>query len=156
MAQVTKHQTRVLVAMLALERHWDHRWWSRDAIGWIVQAGGFHQIIQESTMVRLRQAGLAMVEWESWPPDVQALVRCHCGCCNWGLTDLGRQIAAAKNFVPNAEIEERLQRCYTETIDFAERAIDRLNHPEEWSGRVRRIERDEDDDDPADFWKWTP
>lgn len=91
--ELTKHQRRVLAALLALERTHDLRWWDRESIGHVVAAGGYHDVIQRQTIAKLKQLGLVQTERSSWPEQVQQLVGCVCAAAMWGLTDAGRQVA---------------------------------------------------------------
>lgn len=133
---LTIHQKRVLAALLALERKHDWPWWSRDAIGQVVQAGGYHQTIQRSTMVRLRDAGLVLVEAESWSGETRALVRCGCACHNWGLTEAGRETLEELRIRLSKETLRRIDRCSLDCLDWTERTLTQLN----------------DDDDDEERW----
>ncbi len=77
-----------------LEATYGVRWWTRDRIGQVVCAGGFHAVIQLTTIRLLKQAGLVQTERSSWPIQIAAAVKCSCGTWNWGLTDPGRAVAA--------------------------------------------------------------
>jgi hypothetical protein len=90
--KLTTHQTHVLLALHGLEQRRSIRWWNRYAIGSVVYAGGYHQVIQIRTMDALKRAGLVQTERSSWPAHVQEIVRCSCACAEWGLTDAGRRI----------------------------------------------------------------
>jgi len=107
--KLSKHQTRVLAALFAIQRKHEWRWWGRAAIGEVVKAGGFHDVIQSRTMLRLRELGLVMLERQSWPPDVQRLVRCSCGMWRWGLTQAGAELADTLRVAWPADIDKRLK-----------------------------------------------
>lgn len=124
MNEPTKHQKRVLAALLALERTHNHSWWSRDAIGAVVRAGGFHAIIQNNTMDRLREGGLVQWESESWTPEVRSLIRCNCACHNWGLTDEGRAAAESLYIRLSDADRKALDRVKGEAINWTERMLE--------------------------------
>lgn len=106
--KLTDHQKRVLSSLLNLERRHVRRWWSREAIGCVVGAGGFHDVIQKRTMLTLSAASLVMLEVESWPKEVRRLVTCNCAAYRWGLTDAGRQAAEAIPIRMTDDAEKRL------------------------------------------------
>lgn len=121
---LTPHQKRVLAAMLALERRYEHRWWSRDTIGQVVDAGGYHQTIQRSTMERLYEAGLVMLEAESWSEEVQELVRCNCSCHNFGLTDAGKAAAESLLIKLTPANQRAIRLAEYETIHWLKRSLE--------------------------------
>lgn len=59
--KLTKHQKRILAALLELERRYSHCWWSRDSIGQVVGAGGYHSVIQKRTILSLSELGLVLL-----------------------------------------------------------------------------------------------
>lgn len=133
--KLTKHQARVLAALLGLwERH-GCRWWSRHAIGGVVLAGGYHDVIQRRTMIALEAAGLVMLEYESWPPEIRLAVRCNCAFHFWGLTAAGEELARGLKIVWTRE---------------AARGIEAAKITD-WMGRHHDDDDDEwgDDDGPA-------
>ena len=128
----TAHQTRVLAALLALQRFHGRRWWSRSAIGEVIRAGGYHDVIQRSTIRRLKEAGLVWLERDSWPAKVRKLIRCRCGRHCWGLTRKGAAAARKLRVAWPPDIETRLQcaGCH-----------------DDWRGGP------DDDEDPRDRWR---
>lgn len=106
--KLSPHQQRVLAALLALEEQHGLRWWDREAIGHVVGAGGYHQVIQRATMRVLKQAGLIITEWTAMPEEVRPYVRCGCSSYEWGLTDAGRAVATSLNIRWTGEAAERL------------------------------------------------
>jgi hypothetical protein len=151
--KLTKHQQRILAALLELERVHDCRWWSRDAIGCVVAAGGYHQTIQRRSMLTLSTLGLVLLEVESWPREARRLVRCNCAAYTWGLTEVGRTLAASFRIVwPDDAAGRVVDAKYHDCIDIQDpcegRTVrgDRFVPPE-------LPEMDDDDDDPADAWK---
>jgi hypothetical protein len=151
--KLTPHQKRILATLVALESEHFHAWWSREAIGSVVAAGGYHQVIQKRTMLALSELGLVLLEVESWPREVRELVSCVCAAYQWGLTEPGRALAM--------EIYDRT-RWTAEARDLIKQArlwiVEKRDAPCE--GRTTRGERwqppailDTDDDDPAEDWK---
>jgi len=145
----TKHQSRVLAALLALERRHDWLWWDRDAIGSVVGAGGYHNTIQVSTIARLKDDGLVQSERSSWPMEVVSRIRCGCGLHHWGLTEKGRLIAERLVIhwpAHSLEAVDRvyLRRSFEDEVERAERIASRsqerleqyrraaMVRPEEW------------------------
>jgi hypothetical protein len=94
---LTLHQKKVLGALLALERKYQWAWWDRDAIGAVVDAGGFHQIIQQTTIDKLRDLGLVQSQ------------------------------AAANEitFRITEDVRQRLDHCRLHAINWLERGLDR-------------------------------
>jgi len=134
---ITLHQKRVLSALLALERAHDCDWWSREAIGRVVGAGGYHQVIQMSTIDRLRDAGLVKREADSWTEETRQLVRCNCGYHHFGLTDAGREAAEELLIKVTPEGQKWLEYAKIDAIHCGNRARDRDNdegedEPCEW------------------------
>lgn len=105
---LSQHQKRVLAALHALEdrHHW--AWWPREAIGVVVDAGGYHATIQRGTIRRLKALGLVQTERSSWPDNVRQLVRCTCACGTWGLTHKGRVLAAKLKIAATEDFDRRL------------------------------------------------
>jgi hypothetical protein len=129
------HRQRILAALLALENAHRWNWWSRDAIGHVVAAGGFHATIQLVSMGALKRAGLVQTERSSWSKRQQALTRCNCACHHWGLTDAGRHAAQAVNVRWTAGWLDRLRIAGFECSFF-------FRDEDDWRGP-----RDDDDDD---------
>jgi hypothetical protein len=102
--RLSDHQLRVLAALLALESKHGWRWWPRTAIGFVVGAGGYHGVIQRSTMSILKEAWLVKTERASFGEELCDIVRCTCACSQWGLRRAGRSIAesAAIRWPPDA------------------------------------------------------
>ena len=100
---LSRHQWTILAALRALTEHHDVRWWSRDAIGRIVQAGGYHGVIQRRSMHALKVLGLVITEDADWSQIVRDYVRCTCACCEWGLSALGWQVADTKKVTWDAD-----------------------------------------------------
>lgn len=92
--KLSKHQRRVLTALVLLEQKHRWSWYSRESIGRVVAAGGYHQTLQVATVRALKRAGLIQTQRSSWAEVTRQSVRCGCGCCSWGLTDEGRRVAA--------------------------------------------------------------
>jgi len=145
--KLSPHQQRVLGALLALEQKFPCPWWSRTAIGEVVAAGGFHGTIQRSTMATLKGQGLVQTERSSWPAEIAARVRCNCGCCEWGLTALGREQAWTLGIRWPADAEERLARAGVHRLHGT-----LLDEDDAWK-RINEAFDELDDDDPSDFWK---
>lgn len=147
--KLSAHQKRILAALLELERRFGHRWWGREAIGYVVGAGGFHQVIQTRTMLALSSLSLVLLEVESWPAQTRRLVHCSCAAYHWGLTDAGRSLASSLAVRWPATADDRFRYV----------AFRRDDDPCE--GRTEKGDRfvrpaimlDDDDDDPADHWK---
>ena len=118
---LTPHQRRILAALRALSHKHACPWWSRDAVGEIVGAGGFHQTIQVRTMVALKRLGLVHTEDSAWPENVRNIVRCNCACFHWGLTEKGRALAEAMMIRWSEEVELRIARAYPGLRAFARR-----------------------------------
>lgn len=97
MSKLSKHQKRVLAALLALEQAHAWDWWPREAVGEVVGAGGFHNTIQIKTINILKGKGLVQTQRSSWPEGVRDRVRCNCANSQWGLTATGREQATALN-----------------------------------------------------------
>jgi hypothetical protein len=139
---LTPHQRRVLAALFALEQMHQVRWWSRDEIGKVVAAGGYHDTIQRRTIAVLKERDLIQTERSSWPEEVRALVRCGCGRCTWGLTDAGRHVA--ENFLiklPPAIVANIERLSYVATLrGRVDDGWDDSQNP--WA----RFEEDDDDD----------
>lgn len=109
--KLTTHQKRIIAAMYELGAAHSLRWWSRDSIGSVVDAGGYHQIIQVRSMEALHDHGMVITERESWPEDVRRLVQCNCACFQWGLTAPGVAIAEDLNVRWSEEAKQSIQRC---------------------------------------------
>lgn len=139
---LTKHQRRVLAALLALERKHDLRWWSRDDIGSVVDAGGYHNVIQRTTIAKLKELGLVQTERSSWPEDTQKLVRCNCGVCDWGLTELGRSVAEGLLIKLPKETMAR--------IDFRSYVKVHRDNCGDWDDSENPLRRSFDDDEDDD------
>lgn len=107
--KLSRHQKRIIASIAMIHDLMGHRWWSRMVIGEVVQAGGFHDVIQTRTMLKLREMGLVMLERQSWPPEVQALVRCTCGMFHWGLTEAGVELAKTIPVSWTNEIRDRIR-----------------------------------------------
>lgn len=107
--KLTKHQKRILATLAKMAECLGHQWWGRSAIGEVVAAGGFHAVIQTRTMLKLRELGLVMLERQSWPAEVQALVRCNCGMYHWGLTQAGRELASTIKVAWPSDISDRVR-----------------------------------------------
>lgn len=152
---LTAHQKRILAAMLALETQYGQRWWSRDAIGDVVGAGGYHRIIQVRTMHTLRDAKLVIVEAESFPPEVAAVVRCGCACHHWGLTAKGRDTAAASGVRQTDTSKAAMERWKHETRNNLAFGMECVNRGGKTQWQIDFENRDNDDDEPdaADDWK---
>ena len=151
---LTKHQKRILAALLALEQRNDHRWWGRDAIGYLVGAGGYHAVIQKRTMLVLSAESLVLLEVETWPAATRRLVTCNCAAFRWGLTDFGRAIAETISVAWPADAEQRFgwARLYECRHDDTKEGP--TTRGDRFEPRSVLFERDdEDEDDPADFWK---
>jgi hypothetical protein len=138
--KLTDHQKRVLAAILALEEKHGCRWWSRDAIGSIVEAGGYHQVIQKSTIRILKLAGLVMTERSGFSPEVLQAIRCTCGCHYWGLTELGRQTAQSIGVKWSEHSRKRVEEARID--NYHGRYLD---EDEPWD-----FDSDDDDDDDGD------
>lgn len=139
MPRLTDHQKRVLAALLALEEKHGCRWWTRDQIGDVVAAGGFHQVIQVSTISRLKQHGLVQTEWRSWPEETQRLVRVNCAGHYWGLTGYGEEVARGLAIRWPAKAIKRVERMWCTTSD-----------PHRDEDDLRRYGGGGDDDDDDD------
>lgn len=138
--RLTKHQTRVLVALHALYKAHNCEWWSRDAIGSIVDAGGFHQTIQLRTMSILKEAGLVQTQRSSWTEEMRMMVRCSCGCCDWGLTAAGLEFAESFRVVIDKDSKKQINQLAYQT---------RHDHRDE-DDRPWLNGGDDDDDDDGD------
>lgn len=152
-ASLTKHQTRVLAALLALERAHSRRWWGRDAIGCVVGAGGYHGVIQRRTMLALSAASLVLLEVESWPAETRRLVHCNCAAYRWGLTDAGRVIAERLAIRWPADSEKRIKQASYHDLDCDDATEGRTTRGDRFEPRRVLLDDDREDDDPADFWK---
>jgi hypothetical protein len=128
---LTLHQKKVLGALLALEQQYQWAWWDRDAIGAVVDAGGFHQIIQQKTIDKLRERGLVQSQASHWPAKVQALVRCGCACHYFGLTEAGRAAANEITFRITEDVRQRLDHCELHATNWLQRGLDREAADEE-------------------------
>jgi hypothetical protein len=140
--RLTKHQTRVLAALFVLTERHNCRWWSRDAIGRIVQAGGFHDVIQVATMRALKRLGLVRTEDSAWPEEVRQSVRCNCACYQWGLTDAGEAFAFSLSARWSPETEQRIANSLV-----ARPAYER--HDEDEGPRYE----DRDDENEEEWWQ---
>jgi hypothetical protein len=154
--KLTAHQKRILAAMLALETRHKRAWWPREAIGHVVAAGGYHQVIQKRSMLALSGLGLVLLEVESWPREVRQLVHCDCAAYCWGLTDGGRDRATSLVF--DIRWPDKAQKAIaTATLWLRHRdepCEGRTTGGDRWQPRrVHELLDDEDDDDPADHWK---
>ncbi len=109
---LTRHQRTILGALRALTEAHGNRWWSRDAIGQIVCAGGFHQTIQTRSMIVLKQLGLVQTEDSAWPDEIRNMVRCTCACHEWGLTEAGETRANRMEIRWSAEIGEKIAQAF--------------------------------------------
>jgi hypothetical protein len=154
--KLTPHQKRILATLVALESEHFHAWWSREAIGSVVAAGGYHQVIQKRTMLALSELGLVLLEVESWPREVRELVSCVCAAYQWGLTEPGRALAM--------EIYDRTRWSAEARASIKDAGTwHRAKKEETCEGRTTRGERWkppaildfelDDDDDPAEDWK---
>ncbi len=130
---LTPHRKRVLAAMLALERTHGWSWWSQDAIGHVVNAGGYHQIIQKRTIETLQELGLVMSQARSWSPEMVAECRCGCACHRYGLTDAGREVAEDLYIRLTDDTRKRMADMLVacELINFTERGLARENDDED-------------------------
>ena len=150
--KLSPHQQRVIAALWALTVEHQCRWWSRDDVGLVVGAGGYHQVIQLGTMARLKAAGLVQTERSSWPAEVQQLVRCGRACFSWGLTAAGRELAKTLRVQMDEAARARLETARTNAI---------LRHREKFDedeamarcpkAIAERMEREEDD--AEEWWK---
>ena len=159
LTKLSTHQKRVLAALLELEAAYQWRWWSRDAIGYVVAAGGYHETLQIPTIAALKSGGLIQSERSSWPLEVQRLVRCNCGCHQWGLTNRGRTKARALNVLWDDAGRERIAKArWRNNHQELERLRDEDDARAELKRHLDEIRRADDDDDrdPADFWKNHP
>lgn len=86
----TKHQQRILAAVLALESRHGLRWWSTYPMGTVIGV-----TVQKYSLKILERMGLVQTEASSWPSEVRNLVRCPCAWMAWGLTTAGRTAAEA-------------------------------------------------------------
>lgn len=153
--KLSPHQKRILAAIVALESEHLHAWWSREAIGSVVVAGGFHQVIQKRTMLALSELGLVLLEVESWPREVRLLVSCVCASYQWGLTEPGRALAF--------EIHDRTRWTAESRALVKDAGIWlRAKKDDACEGRTNRGDRwqppaildfEDDDDDPGEEWK---
>ncbi len=150
---LTQHQKRVLAALFELERRHKRQWWGRDAVGEVVRAGGYHAVIQKRTMLKLSEASLVMLEVESWPADTRRLVFCNCAAYRWGLTDAGRSMAETLSVRWPEDADKRFAwaRCHDCHDD--DPAEGRTTKGDRFEPRMIL---DDEDDDPADFWKGRP
>jgi len=71
------------------------------------------RVIQVKTMRMLKELDLIQTEDSSWPDEVRRLVRCNCACCQWGLTDLGRDMVATMNVRWSSATEKRIASAYS-------------------------------------------
>lgn len=110
---LSKHQKRVIAALFALEQVHGTRWWNRHAIGYVVAAGGYHDVIQIKTIAVLKEVGLVQTERSSWTEDVQSLVRCNCASYQWGLTDAGLGVARDLQLSWTEEFQKRVHEAKT-------------------------------------------
>lgn len=155
LTKLSTHQSRVLAALLELERAHGWRWWSRYAIGYVVSAGGYHETLQMPTVAALKAGGMIQTERSSWPAAVRRLVRCSCGCGEWGLTNRGRTKARALRVLWDEASRERIANARWRNDHCNE---DQLGDEDDRRAELRRRMRDSDDDDrdPADSWKNHP
>lgn len=144
MTKPSPHQKRVVAALLALEQRHAWRWWPRAAIGQVVQARGFHRVIQISTMHALRDRGLVCTLRSELPAEVRRWVRCGCCCGEWGLTASGRNMAQAFRVHWAADTKQRIEQCAVYAIDWCD--DDEGDRRKRW-----RDDDDDDDDDNGDF-----
>ena len=151
MMKLTAHQTRVMAALWALTVEHQCRWWSRDDVGAVVGAGGYHQVIQLGTMARLKAAGLVQTERSSWPAEVRQLVHgCNCAGFSWGLTAAGRELAKGLNVRMDDAARERIHAQRTTAIL---RSREMLDEDEAMARCRRAIEQRMDEDDEGEEWK---
>lgn len=122
---LTLHQKKVLGALLALEHFFEWAWWDRDAIGAVVDAGGFHQIIQQATIDRLIEAGHVQCQASTWSPEQIAEVRCGCALHHFGLTETGRAAAHEITFRVTDDMRARIEKCRLHAINWTERGLAR-------------------------------
>jgi len=153
--RLSDHQKRVLAALLELELAHDWRWWGRYAIGYVVDAGGYHQTLQLATVAALKAGGLIQTERSSWPAEVVQLVRCNCGCGHWGLTNKGRTKARTLRVLWSAEARERIANARWRNDHCGlERLLDEDEAQKEFRRRMNeRFGDDDDDDDAGEEWK---
>lgn len=142
--RLSTHQQRVLAALLALEQAHGWSWWSRDTIGHVVAAGGYHGTIQRKTMAALKAGGLVQTERSSWPEAVRTQIRCTCACCMWGLTGIGRERAQALKIRWPEDATQRVQEVRFH--DHSTHWTDEDEPPPGWRG----FDDDDDDDDGND------
>lgn len=149
---MTDHQKRILAAMLELERRHGLQWWSRDAIGSVVGAGGYHSIIQKRTMLAMSAESFVLLEVESWPAATRKLVRCNCAAYRWGLTEAGRNIAASMSIRWTERAIKAIGTAKVYDCEIDDSLEGRTTKGDRFVPRPVRF-RDDEDDDPADFWK---
>jgi hypothetical protein len=142
--RLTPHQRRVLAALLALEESHHWTWWTRDAIGYVVGAGGFHGTIQIKTISILKRAGLVQTERSSWNQATRDKVGCNCAYWHWGLTAAGLKAAASAPVRWPEDALERVRRsdCYG---NFEPRDEDEGPRGPNWDGH----DDDDGDGDPS-------
>ena len=150
MMKLTAHQTRVMAALWALTVEHQCRWWSRDDVGNVVGAGGYHQVIQLGTMARLKAAGLVQTERSSWPAEVQQLVRCGCACFSWGLTAAGRELAKGLNVRMDDAARERI---HAQRMTAILRSREMLDEDEAMARCRRAIEQRMEEEEDGEGWK---
>lgn len=143
MKRPSAHQKRVMAALLALEETHAWRWWPRAAVGGVVQAGGFHRVIQIPTMHALRDRGLVCTLRSVLPAEVRRYIRCGCCCSEWGLTAAGRELAQSLRVRWSADTKQRVEQCGIYAKDWCDE--------DEGDRRKRRRDDDDDGDDDGDF-----
>lgn len=151
--KLTTHQQRILAALLELERRHTVRWWNRYSIGLVVGEGGCHDVIQKRTMLRLSELSLVLLEVESWPKETRQRVSCNCAAYAWGLSDAGRAVAEALQIRWPKDAETRLAEARYHTHHGDDDAEGQTRRGDRWVSPRLASDIDDDDHDPADFWK---
>lgn len=89
-SKLTRHQKRILAAMMFLAHDLPGPWFSRWDIG--VRATGTYGNCKIGTMLALRVAGLVATESEDTLRAVREQ-RCRCGCDRWQIAPAGFAVA---------------------------------------------------------------
>jgi hypothetical protein len=139
--KLTLHQKKVVAALSELEKRFGERFWSTYAIGRVVNAGGCGAI-QTKTMVAIRRMGMAVVEYETFSPEVQLAITCDCSCGRWGLTDSGRILAEPMKANFDGLTQFVWDDALGECLNMARAAMKRIEDP------------DYQDDDGYEYLKW--
>lgn len=139
---ITPHQSRILLVLRALEETHGQRWWSRNAIGHVLN--DYYRAVNVASMAALKKRTLVCTERSTWTEELDKSVRCRCAWHEWGLTAMGRTIAIAQPVKWSKELLERIHTPYPSGNEHFR--CDEDDAVRQCRERWAELDRDDDDD----------